>query len=138
MSIDEELKFNILHKMSFAYNKDDDNTGILNNADLLTNLSEPQKQELCGIYCYNYADNDLCKYCDNKYKTKNMKEEPLYANQFGGLLKQPEMVDSIQYTPDSLTPYTNLTNIPKKTVQRNGKTYELHVPYIVIKGEKTV
>lgn len=140
MSIEKELEFNVLNRISLLYNQKTDNTGILNVDDMFGGLTPEQKRHMCAGYCYNNMDYEFCALCPDKSKNKKTPElvssnkEPGYYKQFTKLTSD-DTTDKIIYNNNDLVPYENTTLQPTKTFTQNGKTYKIYAPYIVLKGE---
>ena len=147
MSIEKEIEFNILNKISMLYNQKTDNTGILGLDEMFNTLTPTQKRHMCAGYCYNYSDYEFCALCPEKSKMRSTplnvssNTEPGYVQQFNKLTTD-STTDSINYNKSDLLPYNVNNNItqnndfePVKIIEQNGKKYKLYAPYIVIKGE---
>ena len=142
MSIEEEIKFNVLNKISLLYNQKQDGLDILNSEDMFLEQTAEKQRQLCASYCYNYTDYELCRMCPDTSKQRSNPElvsqspnEPAYARQFEKLLTQENKTDSVIYNKNDLVPYGEGLQQPVKTIEQNGKKYKLYAPYVVIKGE---
>ena len=140
MSIEKEIEFNVLNRISLLYNQKTDNTGILNVDAMFDSLSAEQKRHMCAGYCYNYMDYEFCSLCPQQSKDKKTPEmvssnkEPGYSKQFAKLIAD-EKTDTIVYNNNDLVPYANTNLQPTKTITQNGKQFKLYAPYIVLKGD---
>jgi hypothetical protein len=142
MSIEEEIKFNVLNKISLLYNQKQDGLDILNSEDMFLEQTPEKQRQLCASYCYNYTDYELCRMCPDTSKQRVNPErvnqspnQPAYARQFEKLLTQENKTDSVIYNKEDLVPYGEGLQQPVKTIEQNGKQYKLYAPYVVIKGE---
>jgi hypothetical protein len=142
MSIEEELKFNVLNKISLLYNQKQDGLDILNSEQMFLEQTPEKQRQLCASYCYNYTDYELCRLCPDTSKeplnvqnVSQSPEQPAYARQFEKLLTQENKTDSVIYNKQDLTPYGEHLEQPITTIEQNGKKYKLYAPYVVIKGE---
>jgi hypothetical protein len=147
MSIEEEIKFNVLNKISLLYNQKQDGLDILNSEQMFKEQTTEKQRHLCASYCYNYTDYELCRLCPDTSKQRNNPErvnsinntnlnnEPAYVKQFDKLLTQENNTDSVIYNKNDLIPYGEGLQQPVKTITQNGKEYKLYAPYVVIKGE---
>lgn len=144
-TVDKELEFNVLSKISYLYRQKSDDLDILNGKSLLESLNHDENRHACTMYCHNNTNYEFCNYCDDKYKNTNHqlhisgKKEPEYSKQFNTNditnANNNNYVDKVIFNDNDLIPfnYSNLT--PTKTVEVNGKKYNIYAPYIVIKGE---
>lgn len=141
MSIEEEIKFNVLNKISLLYNQKQDGLDILNSQDMFNDQTPEKQRHLCASYCYNYTDYAFCRYCPDELQRRNnpfnasQSKEPAYVRQFDKLLTQENKTDSVIYNKNDLIPFGDGTEEPVKVIEQNGKTYKLYAPYVVIKGE---
>jgi hypothetical protein len=140
MSIEEEIKFNVLNKISILYNQKQDGLDILNSENMFLEQTPEKQRQLCASYCYNYTDYELCRMCPDTSKQRNNPErlnnkEPSYVRQFDKLLTQENKTDTVIYNDNDLVPYGEGLQQPVKIIEQNGKKYKLYAPYVVIKGE---
>jgi hypothetical protein len=142
MSIEEEIKFNVLNKISLLYNQKQDGLNILNSEQMFNEQTPEKQRQLCASYCYNNTDYEFCNMCPDTSKNTNTPlklsqspNQPAYAKQFDKLLTQENKTDSVIYNKQDLVPYENAEQQPVKIIEQNGKQYKLYAPYVVIKGE---
>lgn len=141
MSIEKELEFNVLNKISQLYNVKSDATELLNVDEIFYSLDPTNQRHLCTSYCYNYPDYHFCSFCDKELQDPKHQQnissnkEPLYTKQFKTLLGSDPYTDSKIYNNNDLTPYQNTSPQSYKIINRNGKSYKIYAPYIVIRGE---
>lgn len=150
-SIDKELEFNILNRISLLYNQKTDNTGIHGLDDMFNTLTPTQKRHMCAGYCYNNAEYEFCSLCPSSSKSRSTpllvsgNTEPGYAQQFNTKLSSDTpTTDTINYNKTDLIPFNinddmtatiNNNYEPIKVIEQNGKKYNLYAPYIVIKEQ---
>jgi hypothetical protein len=142
MSIEEEIKFNVLNKISLLYNQKQDGLDILNSEQMFREQTPEKQRHLCASYCYNYTDYDLCRLCPDTSKQRitpqqisQSPNQPAYVKQFNKLLTEENKTDSVIYNKEDLIPYGEHLEQPITTIEQNGKQYKLYAPYVVIKGE---
>ena len=140
MSISDELRFNMLNKISLLYNNKTDGTDILGAETLFKSLTPEQVRHNCASYCYNNPDYEFCNFCPdaskniNNPKNVSSNKEPAYVKQFDKLTNEVSS-DNIIYNNNDLIPYGQEIQQPTKSIIHNNREYKLYAPYIVIKGE---
>ena len=148
MSIEKELEFNVLNRISLLYSQKTDNTGLLGLESMYNTLTPTQKRHMCSAYCYNDTRYEFCNFCPDESKLRSnpnnvsSNPEPGFFSQFQKLSPNAQSnnthTDNVIYNQNDIVPYNSSEQTPIKEVQINNMKYKLYAPYIILKGEEPV
>lgn len=143
MSLDKELEFNLLTKISYLYNTKSDGAELLNLKDRFDMVDPSNQKELCRAYCYNYPDYTFCLFCPDSTKNTKTKDElqgkqPLYTSQYESILgtdpfKPTDTLINNNINTKNMALYDNTNPQEYREIIINGVKYNIYSPYIVAK-----